>query len=180
MDVPTPYEPYLWNNPTFDFVDFVDHLFSFSRNFPGDYKMLFSMSLTQKSNLLEVWLMRCFLVEKVLRDKCSDTLERVQSWMINLNKRAREGRVVLKQMKVRRGYLKVLAKKGKLDACLVCRGGWFEEVARGSSKCYWKHQRAGTLAYKWGCDSLCSPFWRREKVSSPSLSSLGFKPHGSS
>lgn len=54
--------------------------------------------------------MICFLGEKVLREKHYDTLGRTQFRVINMNKQAWEGGVTLKQMKVRRRDLKVLAK----------------------------------------------------------------------
>lgn len=56
--------------------------------------------------------MRCFLVGKTLREKCSNTLGRMQYGVTNMNKRTREGGVALKQIKLRRDDLKVLAKEG--------------------------------------------------------------------
>lgn len=50
----TPFEPSLWNDPTFDVVTFVNRFFSFFRNIQGDYNMLSVMSPTQLSTLLEV------------------------------------------------------------------------------------------------------------------------------
>lgn len=108
--VPTPSEPSLWSNPALDAMAFAEHFFSFSRNFLGDYQMLFPLSPSQPSTLLEAQLIRYFLVEKVLREKCSDTPGRMRSRVINLNKHTWEGGVELKQMKIRRGDLKVLAK----------------------------------------------------------------------
>lgn len=53
--------------------------------------------------------MRYFSMEKVLKEKHSDNLRRMQFRMISLNKRTREGWMVLKQMKVMRDDLEVLA-----------------------------------------------------------------------
>lgn len=36
-DESMPHEPSLWNNPTFNVMEFSDHHSSFSENFLGDY-----------------------------------------------------------------------------------------------------------------------------------------------
>ncbi|CAI8615387.1 unnamed protein product [Vicia faba] len=72
-----PSKPSLWNNSTFNTMAFACHLFSFLRKFPDYYHMLPSMSLSQLSTFMEVHLVRCFLVGKTLREKCSNTLKRM-------------------------------------------------------------------------------------------------------
>lgn len=76
-DVLTPSKPSLWRKPTFDVVDFADHFFSFSGIFTRDYQRLSAQSPSQLSTFIETKLMRCFLVEKVLREKCYDALGRM-------------------------------------------------------------------------------------------------------
>lgn len=62
--------------------------------------------------------MRCFLVDKVLREKRYDALGRMQFRKLSLNKRTREGGVALKQMKVKRDDLKVLAEGVSTQVCI--------------------------------------------------------------
>lgn len=54
--------------------------------------------------------MRCFLVGKVLREKCFDTLWGMFFRVTNLNKCTPEGEMALRQMKARRNDSKVLTK----------------------------------------------------------------------
>ncbi|CAI8593166.1 unnamed protein product [Vicia faba] len=106
----TPPEPSLWSNSSFDTVAFYDHLISFPMNLLSDYHTLFALSTTQLSTLLEIKLMRCFLVERFLRKKHSDTLARMMFEVANLNRRTRKGTVALNKYKVRIVDRKVFSK----------------------------------------------------------------------
>lgn len=111
VDAQHPLEPSLWNDSTFDVAVFVDHLFSVPRNFPKDYQMIYALSPTQLSTLLEAQLVRCFLMDIVLRGKRIETLGRMESGVSNLDKRSHEGGVELRQMKERMDHLKALSEE---------------------------------------------------------------------
>lgn len=111
VDTQHPLDPSLWNDSTFDDAVFVDHLFFVPRNFPRDYQMIYALSPTQLSTLLEAQLVRCFLMDRVLREKRVETLGRMESGVSNMDKRSHEGGVELRKMKARRDHLKVLSEK---------------------------------------------------------------------
>ncbi|KAI5383945.1 hypothetical protein KIW84_071070 [Lathyrus oleraceus] len=112
-----PLEHSLWNNSAFDDMAFTDYFFSFPRNFPDYYHMISFMSPSQLSTLLEVQLVRCFLVEKALREKHFDTLGTPQLRVSNLNKCNWEGGMALKHIKVRMYDMKELSKGVVAQAC---------------------------------------------------------------
>lgn len=66
--------------------------------------------------------MRCLLIVKVLSEKHSNTLWKMQSGVTNLNKHAQEGGVALKKTKVRRDDLKVID-EGVTTQMYVQHGG---------------------------------------------------------
>ena len=66
-----PLEPSLWNNHSFNAMEFSYLHFSFLKNFPSDYQLLIDMSFTKLSDLLEVQFLRFLLVEKAQREKHS-------------------------------------------------------------------------------------------------------------
>lgn len=86
--------------------------------------MFFTMSPTKLSTFLQAKFMRCLLIVKVLSEKHSNTLWRMQYGVTNLNKHAQEGGMALKKMKVRRHDLKVIA-EGVTTHVYVQRG-WLE------------------------------------------------------
>lgn len=90
--------PSIWNNSAFDLVAFTDRFYYVPRNIPNNYQVFYTMSSSQLSSLLEVQLVRCFMIEKELREKCVETLGRMQFLVSNLNKRTWEEGVALKQM----------------------------------------------------------------------------------
>lgn len=54
-------------------------------------------------------MVRCFLVNKVLKEKRVETLGRMQHMVFNLGKRTGEGMLMLRKMKAIRDHLKALA-----------------------------------------------------------------------
>lgn len=71
-------------------------IFYVIQSFYGHYQMFYAMSPSQLSTLFEAQLVRFFLVEKALMEKCVETLERMKSKVSNMSKRTWEGGVVLK------------------------------------------------------------------------------------
>lgn len=92
----TPLGPSLWNDSSFDAVELYDHHFFLSGNFLGDYQWLIGIYFATLSNLLEVQLLRCFLVGMGQREKHSHTIHELK-FKINFSMRSsHEGEMAIK------------------------------------------------------------------------------------
>lgn len=80
--------------------------------------MLRAIYPTQLSTLLDAQLVRCFLVDKVLREKHTETLGRMHYGVSNLGKRTREGGATLIQTKARRDHLKVFIEESTEESTI--------------------------------------------------------------
>lgn len=80
----------LYINVNFNAVELSNRNLSLLESFPGDYHSLLDTCSTGLLNLLEIQLLRCLLVGKAQREKCSRTIKEIQSRMNDAIRNAQE------------------------------------------------------------------------------------------
>lgn len=94
----------------------VDRQFSILENFLGDYLSLLEMSSAQLSDMLEVQLLMCLLVEREQKDKYSRTIWGLKSQVIHVNKSIHEGGAAIWLLREKRDALKTLTNETTIEA----------------------------------------------------------------